>query len=126
MARAALAAPIIADRIKNMLSASAIGAASACTVGERYDAECEFRWANLTEEYDFKGMSARMGNLPEVFNALEVVQGLLYPSAKGWLRAEGVGSGNGTGNGTQDGGAPQNTGGAASTAATNTRSCKSR
>lgn len=95
MARAALAAPIVSDTIKKMLSRSAVAAASACNAGE--DAECNFQWANQTSNWE--PASAKDGNLGEVFNALEIVQGLLYPSAKALQTVNGTRAGSDTGNG---------------------------
>lgn len=120
MARAAQAAPNAADTIKKMLSNNAKLAASACTAGTaENDAECNFAWANATSNWDTA--SATNGNLGEMFNALEVVQGMLYPSAKALKRADGVPSGNvnasGTGIETQSAGTPQHTGAATPVAA---------
>jgi mannan endo-1,6-alpha-mannosidase len=71
----------------------------------------------------WESASATEGNLGEVFNALEVVQGLLYPSAKGLKSAKvaGATAGNSTQNGgastTSGVGAPQHTGAAGSVVA---------
>ena len=89
-----------------MLSTSAKAAANACTSGE--DTECSLSWADPDSKWE--SASAKDGNLGEVFNALEIVQGLLYPSAKGLKTANGAGSGNGSGNGTQSGGASRTSG----------------
>jgi mannan endo-1,6-alpha-mannosidase len=122
MARAALAAPIVADSIKNVLSKSAVAAAAACTTGD--DPNCKFGWANASSTWE--AGSASDDNLGEVFSALELVQGLLYPSAKALKSANGgSGSGGVAGNGTTNaappgtglGGAPQNTGAAGSVTA---------
>jgi mannan endo-1,6-alpha-mannosidase len=115
-ARAALAAPIVAESISKTLSASAKGAANACTSGD--DTECSLSW-----KHSDSSASAKDGNLGEVYNALEVVQGLLYSSvSKGLMSANS--SGTTRANNTQKGGAsntsstsaPQNTGAASSVA----------
>jgi mannan endo-1,6-alpha-mannosidase len=115
-ARAALAAPIVAESISKTLSASAKGAAKACTSGD--DTECSLSW-----KHSDSSASARDGNLGEVYNALEVVQGLLYPSVSKGLKSVNA-SGAFGGNKTQNGGAsntssigtPQSTGAAGSVA----------
>jgi mannan endo-1,6-alpha-mannosidase len=70
----------------------------------------------------WESASAKDGNLGEVFNALGVVQGLLYPSAKALKTAGGVKAGasgttGGAANGTTGANAPQNTGAAGTFAA---------
>jgi mannan endo-1,6-alpha-mannosidase len=101
-----------------MLSISAKSAAAACVTGQ--DTACSLSWEN--PESKWTTASAKDGNLGEVFSALEIVQGLLYPSAKALNTAKG--SGGVSGNGTQSGGAskssgsgaPQHTGAAGSMA----------
>ena len=119
LARAAISAPIVADSINKVLEASAKGAASACS-GSGEDVSCKLSWADANSEWE--SASAKDGNLGEVFDALEVVQALLYPQAKALATASGNGqsSGSGSGNATQSGGAsgtsstasPQSTGSA--------------
>jgi mannan endo-1,6-alpha-mannosidase len=116
MARAALAAPIVSESIRKILSASAVAAAGACTDGEDEDPECKLGWIEATSKWE--SGSANGGNLGEMFNAMEVVQVLLYPGAKALESAPGVGAGNGTQNGgpsnTGTGAPPANTGAAGS------------
>jgi mannan endo-1,6-alpha-mannosidase len=100
-ARAALAAPFTADTINNILSTSAKAAASGCTRGNGNGAECSFSWVDTSEQKP---------GLGEVFNALEVVQSLLYPSAKGFKTATGGGDGTSGSNATQSGGASRSSG----------------
>jgi mannan endo-1,6-alpha-mannosidase len=107
-ARAALAAPIVAEAINKMLSASAKGAANACTSGD--DAECSLSWVDAKSKNG--GASAKDGNLGEVYNALEVIQGLLYPSVSKGLKGA-AGSGTTGGNITQNGGASNTSGSSA-------------
>jgi mannan endo-1,6-alpha-mannosidase len=92
LARAALAAPIVAEPITKMLSISAKAAAAACTTDK--DTACGFSWAD--PESEWSAATVKDGNLGEVFNALEIVQGLLYPSAKALRSVKGAGSGNGS------------------------------
>jgi mannan endo-1,6-alpha-mannosidase len=114
LARAALVAPIVAEPITKMLSISAKAAAAACTTDK--DTACGFSWADPKSKWPTA--TVKDGNLGEVFNALEIVQGLLYPSAKALRTAKGAGGGNSSG--TQSGsaskvsgsGAAQPTGGA--------------
>lgn len=115
LARAALAAPIVADDINRVLEVSAKGAARACDASGE-DVSCSLSWAvdNIS-----KPLTAKDGNLGEVFSSLEAVQALLYPQAKALLKSDGA---NGTerSNATQSAGAsgtsgpasPQNTGSA--------------
>ncbi|KAF2821627.1 glycoside hydrolase [Ophiobolus disseminans] len=100
IARAAVAAPIVSDTIQKILSRSAAAAASACTATTQM--ECSFAWANATVTGD--SATAKDGNLGEIFNALEMVQGLLYPSAKALNTVNGTVSGKGNGNETGNGG----------------------
>jgi mannan endo-1,6-alpha-mannosidase len=105
-----------------MLSTSAKAAAAACTTGQ--DTACGLSWEN--PESKWPTASAKDGNLGEVFNVLEIVQGLLYPSAKALNTAKVSGGGNASG--TQSGGAsnssgsgsPQQTGTAGSIAVSST------
>ncbi|KAF2029972.1 mannan endo-1,6-alpha-mannosidase [Setomelanomma holmii] len=115
MARAALAAPFASGTISKILSASAQGAVSVCTSGGK--PSCSLSWADADSKWE--QASASDGNLGEVYDALEVVQGLLYPSAKSLQTANGGGSSSSS-SATQSGGAsrssgassPQNTGAA--------------
>ncbi|KAH7075102.1 glycoside hydrolase [Paraphoma chrysanthemicola] len=112
-ARAALAAPFAADTILNILSTSATGAATGCTTRNANGTKCTFSWVNTTDE--------PVAGLGEVFNALEVVQVLLYPSAKGFKTANATAGGNATQSGgasrSSGAAAPQNTGAAGTVAA---------
>jgi mannan endo-1,6-alpha-mannosidase len=101
LARAALAAPSLVDTdsITRLLGTSAKAAARACTTGN--DPKCSLSWSNTTSKWE--AGTASEGNLGEVYDALEVVQGLLYPVSKGLRTANGTTSG--TGNSTQNGGA---------------------
>jgi mannan endo-1,6-alpha-mannosidase len=117
LARTALAAPIVSGSINKLLSTSAKAAASACSGGS--DPSCPLGW---TADSKWESASAKDGNLGEVFNALGVVQGLLYPSAKALKTAGGVKAGasgttGGAANGTTGTNAPQNTGAAGTFAA---------
>jgi mannan endo-1,6-alpha-mannosidase len=117
LARAALAAPIVSGSINKLLSTSAKAAASACSGGS--DPSCRLGW---TMDSEWESASAKDGNLGEVFNALEVVQGLLYPSAKA-LKSAGDGTAGASGttggaaNGTTGARGPQSTGAAGTIAA---------
>ncbi|KAH4179144.1 mannan endo-1,6-alpha-mannosidase [Parastagonospora nodorum] len=117
-ARAALAAPIAADSINKLLTNSAKGAAMACTAGD--DPQCSLSWT-ADNDTDWEWATATDGNIGEVYAALEVMQGLLYPFAKGLKGASASSSANNaTGNSTQGAeasgvsgaGTPQNTGAA--------------
>jgi mannan endo-1,6-alpha-mannosidase len=112
-ARAALAAPFAADIIRKILSTSATAAVSGCTTGNANGTECTFSWVNTTDDQDT--------GLGEVFNALEVVQVLLYPSAKGFKTTNSTAGGNATQSGgpsrSSGASAPQNTGAAGTIAA---------
>ncbi|KAH8726418.1 glycoside hydrolase, partial [Phaeosphaeriaceae sp. PMI808] len=68
-ARAALAAPTVADSISKLLSTTAQVAADACT--RDADPKCSFRWAeaNVIQQPG----SAKDGYFAEVYNALQVV-----------------------------------------------------
>lgn len=118
-ARATIAAPFIIDSIKKTLEASAKGAAGACS-GDGADVSCKLSWK---ADSSGKSASAKDGNLGEVFNAMEVVQALLYPQAKALATASSTGqtSGNATQSGNPSGvlGAPvpQNTNAAGTLAA---------
>lgn len=78
-ARAALAAPIIADPIQALLNASAKGAAKNCE-GASNAVKCGLAWANWTNSTKAQD-SAADGNLGEILNALSAVQGLLWSTA---------------------------------------------
>ena len=122
LARAALSAAVVAESINTILQTSAKGAASACS-GSGEDVSCKFSWAESDSQWETA--SAKDGNLGEVFDALEVVQALLYPQAKAIVSGDGQGSGSGNGDATQSGGAsgtsgaasPQQTGAAGTTVA---------
>lgn len=75
-ARAAKAAPIIRDTIQNVLIASAKGAANSCK-GSVEDVACRQGWLNSSTS---EQATAADGNLGEVLNALQAVQGLLWPT----------------------------------------------
>ncbi|KAH7392311.1 glycoside hydrolase [Phaeosphaeria sp. MPI-PUGE-AT-0046c] len=114
MARTAVASPWMADTINEVLKVNAKAAAGACE--NAGNPKCS-SWAAAS-----KGgrKTAADGNIGEVFSALEVIQGLLYPSAKGMITANGSSGGNMTQNGGASSvsgtGAPQATGAAASIA----------
>jgi mannan endo-1,6-alpha-mannosidase len=78
---------MIAGSVNKILTASAKAAANACTS----DAACDFSWTGASGNTDTA--TASDGHLGEVFNALEVVQALLWPSAK---QVQGVVNGNAT------------------------------
>jgi mannan endo-1,6-alpha-mannosidase len=119
-ARAALAAPIVAESIGKFLSNSAKGATRSCK-GSDEDVACSLTWTQPVTEAQ---LSAKDGNIGEVFSALEVVQGLLYSSVSKGLQGAN-GSGTSGGNGTQNGdasrtsGTPSQTTGAAGSVAAN-------
>lgn len=102
MARAALASPVVKDSINKILSTSAQAAAKACT-GEGENVKCPFEW---TSGKTGTTATAKDGHLGEVFNALEVIQGLLYPSAKALLTNNSASTGNSTQNGGASGSSP--------------------
>lgn len=77
-ARAALLAPSIEDLVDSMLGASAKGAANACE-GTGEEVKCKLSWTDVDSEWE--SASAKDGNLGEVFDALAVVQALLYKNA---------------------------------------------
>lgn len=99
MARAALAAPFVKDPINNFLSTSAKAAAKACT-GEGGNVKCPLEW---TSSKTGVSATAKDGHLGEVFSALEVIQGLLYPSAEPLQTSNSVLNGNSTQNGGSSG-----------------------
>jgi mannan endo-1,6-alpha-mannosidase len=115
-ARAALAAPFASESINKILTNSAKAAGLACTAGE--DPECSLSW---DPETDWNAYTASQGNVGEVYSALEMIQGLLYPTVKGLKSAKGTGSASGSGSsagsGTLGAGTPQNTGTAGSVVA---------
>lgn len=120
MARVGVAAPWNADVTGKILSANAKAAAGACTGGD--EPKCSMSWADANSKWESD--TAADGNIGEVFSALEAVQGLLYPSAKALMTANGSIAGNSTQNGNPSGvsgtGAPQSTGAAASVASSMT------
>ncbi|KAJ8117029.1 hypothetical protein OPT61_g1677 [Boeremia exigua] len=103
-ARAARAAPIVADSIHNMLDASAKGAAQNCETTGNITA-CRLSWSSSS-----KGTSEQKvagdGNLGEVLNALSAVQALLWRT----VETSNATSGSTTPNGTT-GGSPSGTSG---------------
>jgi mannan endo-1,6-alpha-mannosidase len=85
----------------------------ACTTGD--DPLCRLSWADPNSMWETA--TATDGNIGEVYAALEVVQALLYPSAKGLKRTSGsatAGIDNAAGNATQSAGASGASGAAAS------------
>ena len=92
-ARAAVAAPLVADSINAMISASAKGAVKNCNVRDG-DVECRLTWSNSSNDA-WGQWSVDAGSLGEVLNALSAVQALLWPTA---------GLTNGTVNGTSGSG----------------------
>jgi mannan endo-1,6-alpha-mannosidase len=123
-ARAVLFAPCATQTLRTMLEASAKGAASACEGTD--DIQCEFTWLDGGAEWNSLGATASDGNLAELFNSLEVVQGLLYPLAKGLRNVNGtITGGHCSGDPTQnkdvsstsDAGTPEKTGTASTVAA---------
>jgi mannan endo-1,6-alpha-mannosidase len=112
-ARAVIAAPTIAKPLTQKLEASAKAAAGACN-GDSKDVKCSLAWAN-PDGGNWTAASASNGNMNEVFDALQVVQGLLFSPAT----SNGTGSGNGdsatqkdSASGTSGAGAPKETGAA--------------
>lgn len=115
-ARAAQAAPIIADPIYKTLNASAKAAASSCVTNTQLNVTCTFEW-NQGPVNDSSNDSNSLG---ERLNALQTVQALLWRTAdftSGPLNST-VGS-NATGSGSPPGasGTPQNTGAGSTLAA---------
>jgi mannan endo-1,6-alpha-mannosidase len=88
-ARAAVAAPLVADSISAIISASAKGAVKNCNI-RNDDVECRLTWSNSSNDA-WGQWSVEAGSLGEVLNALSAVQALLWPTA---------GLTNGTVNGT--------------------------
>lgn len=121
-ARAAQVAPIVRDSLHDLLLASAKGAASNCE-GSGDSVACGLNWSNSSESVWEKATAAD-GNLGETLNALQAIQGLLWPvidseagTANGTV---GSGSPNGTTSGTpsgSSGSAAQPTGAGATLAA---------
>ncbi|KAL1799360.1 hypothetical protein ACET3X_003397 [Alternaria dauci] len=117
-ARAVVAAPAIGESLTKKLEASAKAAASACSEDSR-DVKCSLAWANPDDD-NWEAASASSGNLNEVFDALQAVQGLLFSEAA----SNGTESGNGDNatqkggaSGTSEAGAPTETGAAGTIAA---------
>ncbi|KAJ4992820.1 Mannan endo-1,6-alpha-mannosidase DCW1-like protein 3 [Stagonosporopsis vannaccii] len=75
-ARAAQAAPIVADSIHRMLDASAKGAAQSCEVNDD-DVACRLSWSSSSNT-TWEQNTAEDGNLGEVLNALSAIQALLW------------------------------------------------
>jgi mannan endo-1,6-alpha-mannosidase len=120
-ARAVIAAPSIAEPLTKKLEASAKAAASACD-GESEDVKCTLAWADPNTD-KWESATASDGNLNEVFDALAVVQSLLFSQAKPLTSnaTEAGAGGNATqkesASGTSGGAAPQETGAAGTIAA---------
>jgi mannan endo-1,6-alpha-mannosidase len=99
-ARAAIAAPFLDSQITPVLEASAKAAVGNCDTSEDpgFEIQCALIW-NRDED-------AGTGDLSSLFSALEVVQGLLYPSAKALATANEATNGpTAVGNATQNAGA---------------------
>jgi mannan endo-1,6-alpha-mannosidase len=84
-ARAAQAAPLVADPIAKMLSASAQAAARNCN-GSAGEVACSFIWSNSSSSSSSSSDASEQatsanGNLGEVLNALQAVQALLWRTA---------------------------------------------
>lgn len=75
-ARAARAAPIVADSLHSMLDASAKGAAQNCD-GTGESVACRLSWSSSVNE-TWEKNTAGDGNLGEALNALSAVQALLW------------------------------------------------
>ncbi|KAJ8110175.1 hypothetical protein OPT61_g6913 [Boeremia exigua] len=88
LARAVFSAPCATKTLATMLENSAKKAVSACDGTE--DIRCEFNWSGRKSEWNGPRANASYGNLAELFNGMEVVQGLLYLSAKGLRNANGT------------------------------------
>ncbi|KAL1642985.1 hydrolase 76 protein [Didymella pomorum] len=111
-ARAALAAPIVADSIYKTLNASAKAAASSCVVNTSKNVACSFEWDT--------GSAGDTTGLGESLNALQAVQALLWRTANFTSSASNsTASLNGTTSGSPSGasGVPQNTGAGSTMAA---------
>lgn len=119
-ARAALAAPIIADPIHAMINASAKAAAESCEGSSDSVASvaCKLAWSSSSKN-TLKQKSADDGNLGEVLNALSAIQALLWPSVNLTNSAIEPTKSNATTDGSSPGpsGAPQNTGAGSTLAA---------
>ncbi|KAF2202831.1 mannan endo-1,6-alpha-mannosidase [Delitschia confertaspora ATCC 74209] len=76
-ARASVVAPIASVPLRKVLETSAKGAGSNCN-GEGKDLSCTHEWQPEAAQGKHTIVSGKLG---EVFAALEVVQGLLYPKA---------------------------------------------
>ncbi|KAH6861269.1 putative glycosyl hydrolase [Alternaria alternata] len=118
-ARAVVAAPIIAEPLMKKLEVSAQAAAGTCG-GDFYNVQCSLDWANSTEGM-WEAADASDGNLNEVYDALQAVQGLLFSqttppnvtsSGNGDNATQKVGA-----SGTSGAGAPKETGAAGTIAA---------
>ncbi|KAG9204982.1 hydrolase 76 protein [Epicoccum nigrum] len=79
-ARAAVAAPLVAESINAMISASAKGAVKNCNINND-DVECRLTWSNSSND-EWGQWSVESGSLGEVLNALSAVQALLWPTAE--------------------------------------------
>ncbi|KAF1354186.1 glycoside hydrolase [Lizonia empirigonia] len=104
-ARAAQVASIVRDSLHYLLVASAKGAASNCE-GSGDNVACGLNWSNSSESIWEKATAAD-GNLGETLNALQAIQGSLWPvidSEAGTVNGTvGSGSPNGTTSGTPSG-----------------------
>ncbi len=109
-ARAAQAAPFIADFVHPMLDASAKGAAQNC-VNDGSNVACRLTWSNSSEK-SWEQNVAGDGNLGEVLNALSTVQAMLWRTANAINGTVGSVSPNATTSGSPSGtsGSVQQTG----------------
>jgi len=111
-ARAAQAAPIVADSIYKTLNASAKAAASSCVVNTGENVACSFEWDT--------GSAGDSTGLGESLNALQAVQALLWRTANFTSNpCNSTASPNGTTDGSPSGAsaAPQSTGAGSTLAA---------
>lgn len=78
-ARAARAAPIVADSLHDMLDASSRGAAENCK-GSGNNVACRLNWSSSGDK-SWDQETAGDGNLGEVLNALSAVQAVIWRTA---------------------------------------------
>lgn len=106
LARAAVAAPFVADTFNDIIKVSAKAAAATCD-GEGKDTRCGKKWYEENDDAE----DVEDGGLGEILSALEVVQGLLYSDAKDWIAGNETATPTGTSNPSASGtGAPSGTG----------------
>jgi mannan endo-1,6-alpha-mannosidase len=79
-ARAAIAAPSIEKPLREVLRSSAPAAAKTCE-GKGEELSCAFQWTENEGEFRRSTEPVSGAGLGEVFDVLEVVQGLLYEKA---------------------------------------------